>query len=148
MMKAYEVYERVTDIGGVDVHAEIELDHLQREKGRLKAFSTADELIHIFLERGKTLRIGELLRSDSGEVFRINAALESVVTATADDWMSFSQACYHLGNRHVKIQIGDKWLRMTPDHVLESMLVQLGLQVTHEKVAFEPESGAYQHHHD
>ncbi len=60
------------------------------------------------------------------------------------------RACYHLGNRHVKLQVGERWLRMQPDHVLEEMLELLGLTLTHQETVFVPESGAYSnggHHH-
>jgi urease accessory protein len=64
----------------------------------------------------------------------------------------FARACYHLGNRHVKVQVGERWLRISPDHVLEQMLGQLGLRLEPEEAVFVPESGAYAggshgHHH-
>ena len=72
-------------------------------------------------------------------------------TASCDDWETFSKACYHLGNRHVKIQVGERWLRMKPDYVLEDMLKLHGLTVTAENAIFAPEEGAYKgghnHHH-
>jgi len=63
----------------------------------------------------------------------------------------FSRACYHLGNRHVKVEIGERWLRMLPDHVLENMLKLQGLTLQREIAVFQPEAGAYSglaiHHH-
>lgn len=129
------------------VHDEVQLDHLQREKARLKVSSEAGETLQLFLERGKLLTPGTLLASDCGRILRVQARAEAVTTALAGDWLSFTKACYHLGNRHVRLQIGECWLRMTPDHVLEALLSSLGLDIRHEVAAFEPEPGAYQHGH-
>jgi urease accessory protein len=61
---------------------------------------------------------------------------------TADlRWLA--RAAYHLGNRHVALQIGEGWLRYKHDHVLDEMLHGLGLKVAVEQAPFEPEAGAY-----
>jgi len=138
-----EIYQRLPANTVDRIDGELMLDHLQREKGRFKAQSCSGEEVRVFLERGQTLLIGEVLRSHCGKNLLVTGAVEPVVTATTDNWVQFSQACYHLGNRHVKIQIGDCWLRITPDHVLEDMLQQLGMQLCHEQSEFAPESGAY-----
>ena len=76
----------------------------------------------------------------------VRAAEEEVaVVSTEDPWL-FARACYHLGNRHVPLQIGDSWLRFQRDHVLEEMVRTLGLAVRHESAPFEPEGGAYGGH--
>ena len=147
----YEVHARLSPNEG-SAQDRVVLDHLQREKGRLKAVTEAGAELRIFLDRGKTLEVGELLQSRCGRVIEVLAAIEPVLHANARDWQSFSRACYHLGNRHVKIQVGDRWLRITPDHVLARMLQQLGLEVSEERATFIPESGAYAggkhgHHH-
>lgn len=141
-----EVYERL-GVVAKSADTSIVLDYGQREKGRLRVRSTDGLEVRVFLERGKSLSVGELLRSRCGRYIRVDGAEEKVVTAQCDDWRLFSRACYHLGNRHVKIQIGECWLRIAPDHVLEEMLILLGLTVIHECAVFEPESGAYGHHH-
>ena len=145
----YEIYER----HGVDTQSPvddgIELSHEQREKGRIKSASSTGKEVRIFLSRGKPLAINEILSTKCGRKIRVLGQVESVAHAQCDDWETFSKACYHLGNRHVKIQVGEKWLRILPDHVLEDMLKKLGLSVIYEEAVFEPESGAYQHaHHD
>ena len=64
--------------------------------------------------------------------------------------MLIARACYHLGNRHVPLQITQYWVRYAHDHVLDAMIRDLGLLVDHEEAPFEPESGAYSgggHHH-
>jgi len=141
-----EVYERLGELEQVTADALLPLTHDQREKGRLNAKATGDIETRLFLDRGKTLKVGEFLRSSCGKYVQITGATEPVVTAIAHDWQTFSRACYHLGNRHVKVQVGDCWLRMTRDHVLEDMLVLLGLSVHHEEAVFNPESGAYSGH--
>lgn len=141
-----EVYQRLPAGSDGAVDGQLVLDHLQREKGRFKVASTSGEEVRIFLERGNTLAIGELLLSNCGKRLAVVGAVEEVVVASCEDWGQFSKACYHLGNRHVKMQIGDRWLRITPDHVLRDMLRQLGLQTRLEHAVFVPESGAYGRH--
>ena len=63
--------------------------------------------------------------------------------AVVPNWESLARACYHLGNRHAPLQLGHKWLRFTPDHVLEELAESLGLRLRRENAAFVPEGGAY-----
>jgi urease accessory protein len=144
-----EIYERLGGEVGGGVDAHLVLDHEQRDKGRLRAVSTEGDEVRLFLDRGRPLQVGEILRSRCGKRVLVEGAVEPVVTATCDDWRLFSRACYHLGNRHVKLQVGERWLRIAPDHVLEALLQQLGLDLHHEQAVFIPESGAYHsgHHH-
>jgi urease accessory protein len=74
---------------------------------------------------------------------RVCAAQEAVSTARTADPLKLARACYHLGNRHVPVQVGAGWLRYWHDHVLDDMLVGLGLGVSAELARFEPEGGAY-----
>ena len=145
-----EVYERLGTHCHDPVYAELVLNHEQRDKGRLRTL-TADGLeVRIFLDRGKPLQVGEFLRTHCGKTLQVCGAMEPVVTGSCEDWLTFSKACYHLGNRHVKMQVGERWLRITPDHVLEELMQLLGLQLTREEAVFVPESGAYGghgHHH-
>ncbi len=131
---------------------ELLLTHEQRSRGRLRLPQPDGVEVRLFLQRGEALQLGEYLRGTRGELLRVAGAVEDVATARCDDWATFSKACYHLGNRHVKIQIGERWLRIVPDHVLEDMLRLLGLSVQHERAVFDPEGGAYAaghvHHHD
>lgn len=151
-MAMIEIYQRLgqQDVGPID--DQLVLDHWQREKGRFKAEASSGLEVRVFLERGRTLGIGEVLRSNCGKQLAVVGALEEIVEAKTDDWAVFSKACYHLGNRHVKLQIGDRWLRITPDHVLEGLLQELGLETHRRHTVFVPEKGAYSHraekHHD
>ncbi len=142
------VYKRLAKSDATECFDEIlVLDHLQREKGRIRACSVNGTEVRIFLDRGNTLSIGEILHSTSGHRIIVQGAKESVVTASTTDWQQFSRACYHLGNRHVKMQIGDRWLRILADQVLETMLLQLGVNLLPEQAVFVPEPGAYKHAH-
>lgn len=142
-----EVFERL----GTHCHAQADqtvvLTHEQRDKGRLKLTSETGEEIRVFLERGKPLLVGEYLKSTCGQYIRVEGAEEAVAHASCDDWHTFARACYHLGNRHTKVEVGARWLRIKPDHVLEEMLALLGLIISHETAVFAPESGAYSHGH-
>lgn len=117
-----------------------------RQKSRLRATLDDGREAGLILERGTLLRGGDLLRAEDGTVVEVRAAPESVSTAFARDPELLTRAAYHLGNRHIAVQIGDTWLRYLHDHVLDHMLEQLGLQVTLEQVPFEPEAGAYEGH--
>jgi urease accessory protein len=97
----------------------------------------------LFLERGSVLRGGDLLLADDGRVVEVEAAPETVSTVHTADALLFARACYHLGNRHVPLQIGAGWLRYQHDHVLDDMLGGFGLVVAVENAPFEPEGGAY-----
>ncbi|HTQ99380.1 MAG TPA: hypothetical protein VMH83_05300 [Candidatus Acidoferrum sp.] len=150
MSTLLEVYDRLGassagDTGNAD--GKLVLDHEQRDKGRLKTQTSDGRTVGLFLERGTPLSIGEMLLTQCGKHLIVEGAPEPVVTARCDDWGTFSRACYHLGNRHVKIQLGERWLRILPDHVLEDLLQRLGLCMEHEVAVFIPEGGAYGHHH-
>ena len=106
----------------------------------------------LFLPRGSSLQHGDVLQGASGELIRVQAASETVSTLRcADPWL-LARACYHLGNRHVPLQILPGMIRYQHDHVLDDMLHGLGLQVVVEQAPFEPEAGAYggghSHGHD
>ncbi|WP_255873690.1 urease accessory protein UreE [Microbulbifer elongatus] len=142
-----EIFRRLGIKPELSADYRVILDHLQRDRGRLRVFADDGSEVRIFLERGKPLLVGEILQSECGKTIEVIGAEEPVTTARSDDWVTFSRACYHLGNRHVKLQISDsvedRWLRITPDHVLEEMLELLGLKLTREQAVLVPESGAY-----
>lgn len=142
-----DIYTRLGTHCHDPVFTTVTLDADQRERGRLKLTAANGDTIRVFLERGKPLLVGEYLRSECGKVIQVVGAMEAVAHASCDDWTAFSKACYHLGNRHTKVEVGERWLRIKPDHVLEDMLHLLGLVVSHEEAVFSPESGAYSHGH-
>lgn len=132
-------------------HAWLVLPFDQRSKSRLRAALTTGEEVGVILERGSVLRDGDLLLADDGRVVQVVAAEETVSTARTDNVQLLLRASYHLGNRHVALQIGQGWVRYQHDHVLDDMVRGLGLSVTVERAPFEPEAGAYgagSHSHD
>jgi len=118
----------------------------QRQKSRQRIHLDSGEEVGLFLPRGTVLRSGDRLRSECGLVVAVRAAPEAVSDVATADTRLLSRACYHLGNRHVPIQIGKGWLRYLRDHVLDEMLAGFGLQPQHQVLPFEPEAGAYHRH--
>ncbi|NAW64136.1 urease accessory protein UreE [Photobacterium halotolerans] len=126
-----------------------------RIKSRLKVTLDDGRAAGLFLPRGYILRDGDLLTNDEGIAVTVLAAPESVSSVYCDDSHLLARLCYHLGNRHVPLQIHANWLRYQHDHVLDDMVHGLGGTVTVEQAPFEPESGAYggqqggghSHHH-
>ena len=121
----------------------VSLSFDERKRGRLKITTAADEQVGIQIERGQVLRDGALLTNDSGDHLRIKASKEHVSTAYMQDATLFARGCYHLGNRHVPLQVAEGFLRFQTDYVLDDMLRGLGISIIHETATFEPENGAY-----
>jgi len=145
------VRERITP-GAAGVGAASAVDRLVlpfelRQKSRLRARLESGVEVGLFLERGIVLRGGDLLRADDGTVIEVVAALETVSAVRDSDATRLARAGYHLGNRHVPVEIGQGWLRYGHDHVLDDMVRGLGLEVRVEEAPFEPEGGAYGHSH-
>ncbi len=129
------------------VRATLTLSFEQRLKSRLRV--TLDDGIEagLFLARGTNVRDGEYIASEDGIAVLVKAAPETVSTVRCNDPQLLARAAYHLGNRHVPLQIGNGLLRYQHDHVLDEMLRGLGLDVQIEQAPFEPEPGAYGSHH-
>lgn len=117
-----------------------------RQKSRLRVTLDDGREAGLLLSRGQILRGSDCLRARDGTVISINAAEEAVTTVSHEDPMQLARAAYHLGNRHVSLQVGNGWLRYLADHVLDEMVLSLGMQVRHEQAPFEPENGAYHSH--
>jgi urease accessory protein len=105
----------------------------------------------VMLDRGTVLRDGDILAADTGELVRVEAAPESVSVAKGEHVRDLTRAAYHLGNRHVALEVGDGFVAYLHDHVLDDMVRGLGLSVRTQQRKFEPEVGAYGahngHHH-
>lgn len=112
-------------------------------------FETPDgKELFLRLPRGTVLQEGDLLQSEDGAtVIKIAAKPEPVLTVTAQNPVDLLRASYHLGNRHVALEVAPGYLRLSPDSVLQAMLEQLGVEVREEIVPFQPETGAYGHSH-
>lgn len=102
----------------------------------------------LLLPRGLILRDGDLLESDDGTQALVRAAPEEVSTGRCHDAHVLMRACYHLGNRHVPLEIGPSFVRYQHDHVLDRLARELGLELRIERAPFEPEGGGYAHHHE
>jgi len=111
-------------------------------------FETAEgQPVFLHLPRGTVLQDGDWLRSEDGVTVRVTAKPEPVLTVTANSPLALLQAAYHLGNRHVPLEITPTYLRLTPDSVLQHLLEHRGLSVIEEIQPFQPETGAYGHSH-
>ena len=125
------------------VDARLAIPFELRSKSRLRTTLSTGEEVGLVLDRGTVLRGGDLLEAADGRVVEIIAAPEHVSTVRADNSWALARVAYHLGNRHVALQIGEGWLRYLHDHVLDEMVRGLGLEVMIEEAPFEPEAGAY-----
>lgn len=128
--------------GGQPV-AQLVLPYEQRVKSRLRAQLPTGEDAALFLPRGYVLRSGDRLLADDGRIIEVVAAAETVSVVLADEPWQLARAAYHLGNRHVALQIGPGWLRYLHDPVLDELVHSLGLAVRCLQAPFEPEAGAY-----
>ncbi|MGF1878654.1 urease accessory protein UreE [Photobacterium frigidiphilum] len=131
--------DRGTDIADATLSLPID----SRIKSRLKVTLDDGRDAGLFLPRGNILRGGDRLKSESGINVEIVAAQEQVSTVYCTDPHLLLRVCYHLGNRHVPLQITQGWIRYQHDHVLDDMVFGLGAKVTTELSPFEPEAGAY-----
>jgi len=126
---------------------EIDLAFEWRQKSRMRTAisrgARAGEQVGFDLPRGTVLRNGDLIASDTGEVLRVHAAPEELIHITASSAIALARIAYHLGNRHVPVQVGDGWLRLQYDHVLEGMVRGLGGKLALVDDIFDPEGGAY-----
>jgi len=133
--------EKLENASQVDATVTLTLD--KRARSRLHVHLDDGREAGIFLKRGERLKAGDLLLSEHGLVVRVEPAPERVSSVLSQDTHRLARACYHLGNRHVALQIEPKRLRYLHDRVLDDMVRGLGLTVTVEDAPFEPEPGAY-----
>ena len=140
MLEIIERIEECTDASSTSLTLPFE----QRQKSRLRVTLDNGNEAALILERGTVLRHGDLLRATDGQVIKVHAAFEAVSIVSESNNNLLSRACYHLGNRHIPLQIEDGWLRYLRDHVIDDMVRSLGLSVKHKEAPFEPEVGAYQ----
>jgi len=135
----------------VEVRGQLKLPFELRQKSRLRATLVSGEEVGLLLPRGEVLRGGDLVTASDGRVIEVLAAPEKLLHVACASATDLAKAAYHLGNRHVPVQVGDGFLRLAADHVLEEMLKKLGAKVSHVEAPFEPEAGAYaggHHQHD
>ncbi|MFT7581743.1 MAG: urease accessory protein [Myxococcota bacterium] len=114
-----------------------------RQKSRLRATLGSGKEAAIVLPRGGVLRGGTCLSGESDTVVHVVAAPEDVSEVHTQDPHQLARVAYHLGNRHVPLQIGPGFVRYQHDHVLDDMVRALWLTVGFAEAPFEPEAGAY-----
>ena len=119
-----------------------------RQKSRLRATLESGVAVALMLPRGQVLRGGDLLMASDGRVVEVIAQPERVLHVACATTRDLARAAYHLGNRHAPVQVGEEFLRIAADHVLEGMLKGLGATVQTIEAPFEPEAGAYGGGHD
>ena len=128
----------------------VELDWDVRQKSRFDTTDSAGRSLGVFLPRGTLVRGGDVLLAEDGSLVRVIAAAQEVlrITACAEHGSAFdlTRAAYHLGNRHVPIELKPDHLKIEPDHVLAEMLRAMHMTVVTVHDAFEPEGGAYGSH--
>jgi urease accessory protein len=132
--------------GDQEIFSSLTLTFDQRARTRQKVELENGDAAGLFLPRGSVLQHGNKIQAESGEVVEIRAAKETVSTLYVKDPLIMARACYHLGNRHVPLQIAEGFVRYQHDHVLDDMVSGLGLSVVSEQAAFQPEAGAYGGH--
>ena len=127
--------------------ATLELDWDVRQKSRFDCVDSLGRHVGVFLPRGTLVRGGDVLVAEDGSMVRVLAAPQAVLRITActahGTPFDLTRAAYHLGNRHVPIELKPDHLKIAPDHVLADMLRSMHLIVNAAEEAFEPEGGAY-----
>jgi urease accessory protein len=122
----------------------------ERQRSRYPFITAEGMEVYVELNRGTCLRGGDRLQSvDGSVVVEVVARPEWVMAVTAEHGTHLLQAAYHLGNRHVSLEITATHLYLLPDPVLQGLLEQRGLRVEELERPFQPELGAYEqpHHH-
>jgi urease accessory protein len=124
--------------------ATVELDWDTRQKSRFDTVDSAGRHVGVFLARGSIVRGGDVLVVEDGSLLAVMARPQPVLVVSADGSpLALLRAAYHLGNRHVPLEVRAGHLQLEPDHVLAEMLRRMGLRVDETEAPFEPEAGAY-----
>ncbi len=147
-----EIDKRLAQGSSMVVEATLSLPWEQRQRSRLRVRLDDGREAALLLPRGTALKDGDLLETTQGLRVRVRAQVEELSLVVCPDARQLARACYHLGNRHVPVQIRPDGALYQRDHVLDEMLRGLGLAPQHVSAAFEPEAGAYHgrhggHHH-
>jgi urease accessory protein len=114
-----------------------------RSKTRLRTRLESGEDVGLFLERGTILRGGDRLEGRDGRIVEVVSAPQALLEARGKNAHHLARLAYHLGNRHVAVEVGEGWLRIEEDHVLQNMLAGLDAELSAVTAPFEPEAGAY-----
>jgi urease accessory protein len=127
--------------------ASVALDWDLRQKSRFDTTDSTGRHLGVFLTRGSVLRGGDVLVAEDGSLVRVIAAPQAVLRVSAcpehGGPVDLPRAAYHLGNRHVALEVRPDHLQLEPDPVLAEMLRAMHLIVREVQAPFEPEGGAY-----
>ena len=127
--------------------ATVSLDWDVRQKSRFDVTDSQGRALGVFLPRGAVVRGGDVLVAEDGSLIAVQAAPQPVLVVTPcaehGAGSDLVRAAYHLGNRHVPLELKPDHLKLEPDHVLADLLRQMHLTVAEAQAPFEPESGAY-----
>ncbi len=155
MIVLNRIYTDFSDSMVIDY--ELPLTAEQRKRSYQKIELENGNIFLLKLPRSTNLKIGDILigekspeseeREQKNQLVKITGQLEKVITVTGESSLQLLQGAYHLGNRHIALEINSEYLRLNYDRVLEEMLIKMGLTTTVEKTIFNPEKGAYHHHH-
>jgi urease accessory protein len=119
----------------------------ERTRSRYRFQLDDGESVYLQLPRGTILQNGDILQAEgNGTLVRVVAKQEPVLTITSNNILDLLRGAYHLGNRHIPVEITPHYLRLSPDPVLKTMLEQLKFHVLEEIAPFSPETGAYKSH--
>jgi urease accessory protein len=134
----------------LQIRGSLKLPFDARQKSRLHTRLESGEEVALMLPRGEILRGGDLVTASDGRVIEVVSQPEELLNLECESPLALAKLAYHLGNRHVPVEVGNGYLRIAADHVLQDMARKLGARITRLQAAFEPEAGAYGggHRHD
>ena len=124
----------------IEIKGQLELPFEMRQKSRFKAQLASGEEVGVMLPRGEILRGGDLVTTSDGRIIEVIAQPENVLHVECATAVGLAKVAYHLGNRHVPVEVGDGYLRLGDDHVLERMLEGLGAKVSRDDSAVRARS--------
>ncbi len=122
------------------------LDYEQRSAGSFTAAGVKGGHYEVALAQGRRPRTDDLLELDDGTLLEVVAAAEPLIEARAADLPALMRLAWHLGDRHVPVEILPNRIRLRRDAALEKLLASLGAKLSAIEAPFEPEGGAYAAH--
>ena len=125
----------------------VTLASVDRHRRRVRLVADSGEAYLLDLPRAHHLLDGDGLELDCGGYLRVRAAPEPLFEIEADEPADLLRIAWHLGNRHLPLQLTGERLRIRADHVIAEMVVGLGGRITCLEAPFDTETGAY-HEHD
>jgi urease accessory protein len=130
----------------------VTLAYLDRHRRRIRLVADSGEIFLLDLSRAHHLADSDGLELDGGGFIRVRAAAGPVLEIEAEDHAALLRIAWHLGNRHLPLQVVDDRVRIRADHVIAEMVTHLGGRLIARDAPFDPETGAYSssepHHHD